>query len=354
MGTVAAVLGYFLDLEVFDDAEQVIQFSLILTAILLPVSWCSTFFTPNSHWFGSDGWLSTYLVVVSITYLAIAVSLRIRPTKNAKTCGVANTLGLLAWGVAVTVVYGRYGVSGLDANYDIRLVLGVPASIVATFLLAPMLLVLEGESSALRRSAVKRISVGNGVGGASSTLGTPLTNLRTSNRWFPLFFGSSVFLLLASAYAILLRGSGILGFVGGPAIAKSPEEVSTNVYGSVKQGHDLASLTQLAISHSQALTASAKLAGCSFWTAPSLLFPLLHMAGLLAVLPSLYLVTRQWWFRKSVPVPSLVLALPLHAVPLLLCRGLSVLRSASVLTLVIGVWTAFYRQQVDHESKMRI
>jgi hypothetical protein len=162
--------------------------------------------------------------------------------------------------------------------------------------------------------------------------------------------------LLASMYAIFLRGSGIFDFVGGPAVARSHKDVFTNVYGGeqANKQHDLATLAELAISHSNALKASAKLAGSGFWTADSLLGPLLQVAGLLSILPSLYLLTRQSWFSKAVPLTSVVFALPLHAIPLVLCRGISSLRCAALLNLVASILQALHLRQVDQEFKMRI
>jgi hypothetical protein len=353
MGTVAAILGYFLDLEAFGDAVKVIQFTLVLTAVLLPVSGISTFFMARpSHWFGSNGWLSTYLAVVSLTYFSTALCLRHRPTKNAATCAVANTLGLMSWGTAVAILYGRYGVSGLDANYDIRLVLGIPASVVGTLLLSPMLLVLEGEASARKRSAVSRLSTGR-ISSSSPAVGIVLARLRPSNRLYPLFFGSVCVFLAASLYVVCLRGSGLLGFFGGPATSATYYGAGTSP-GNAQSFHDLAALARLAVSHSNAMMASSQLAGSGFWTSHSWTGPIVHLGGVLCCIPTLYLNYQQSWYGKMVPFQSVAMALPLLAVPIFMCWGITLLRWAAACCLLAGTFQAWLIRRIQYESNMRI
>merc|ERR1712110_1222457 len=127
--------------------EQVHTIWLIAVPIFLPVTGLPQFLNiESSHPFGIGGWLSTYLVICSGAAFAFTMSLRSRQTKNSMTRGLANFSAVVAWLFGIIILYGRYGVAGMDDNYDVTHVLGLPASIVGTVALSPLLLALEGES----------------------------------------------------------------------------------------------------------------------------------------------------------------------------------------------------------------
>lgn len=351
VGTIAGVLGHFLDLEEYGDAVQVVQVWMFLSAVIVPFCWFSQMLVKERlHWFGPSGWLSTCLAVVSATALAISFSIHSRKTKNATTSGLTNLAAVISWSCAVAVLHGRFGVAGLDANYEVQTLFWLPISVIGTLLVSPILLLLEGEASH-RRSSTKRLSATSVQ--TTGGFGLHLAQLRRSNRWVPLIFGSVAVLLLASLYAIFLRGSGLFSMFGGPTVSSSHEQVYDAVFGDSNE-QDLATLVKKTMTHGSALAASAKIAGSGFWTARSPLGPLLHLAGVASTLPSLYFLFRRSWWRKSVPTAQVTLALPLNAIPILLCRGIPSLQVTAVIGLVGGLFQASSLRQADHESMMSI
>jgi len=354
MGTVVAVLGYFLALEEYDDVVLVARVWMVVLVIFLPFAWSSKMFVSQAmHLFGPGGWLSTYLAVSCLTSLAIAVSFRVRSTKNATTSSLGNMMCFLSWTCAIALLYGRFGVAGLDADFHVRTMLWVPASVMGTLLVSPILLALEGEVSSRRHSSVKKLATGP-RSTASPVFGFHLTQLNRSNRWVPLFFGSVLVFLLASLFAILLRGS-----TGGSSAAKSHIDVHAKIFkvgdeDAYEMAPDLAELASKAIAQSHALAASARVAGSGFWTAKNIFGPLLHLGGVFATLPSLYLLLKRSWYGYIVPTAQVTLVLPLNAIPLLLCRGLPSLQAAAIMGVTGGVIQAMIMRRADQESMMRI
>ena len=348
IGTIAAVFGYYLNLEEFGEVKQVVQVWLVFTAAGLPFGYVSTFLSlSDSPSVGAGGWLSTYQAVCCLSSLTVSVCVRNRSTKNAATSAIGNMMCVLSWLFAVSLLYGRYGVAGLDANYEIRSVGSIPVPVLGTLVVAPILLALEGEANAQRRSAIKRLSTtakANRPTGLDR--GLTLPHLHRCNRWFPLFFGSVSVFLLAALYVILLRGSGISS-----TVSTTHADLMSNMIG--KSG-DLAALAKMAISRSKVLAASAKLAGSGFWTGGGFVGPLLHLLGVASTLPSLYFLYSWSWLQQPVPTAQVTLVLPLHAIPLLLCRGIPSLTAAAVLTLVGGIVQAMNSRKAEFESRMRI
>jgi hypothetical protein len=125
-GTVSAVLGYFLELQNFDEASQVAKVWIGAFPIFGLIAGVSQFATEGSHPFGMGGWLSTYLALCGGVALAFALVLRYRSTKNASTRGFGNLSCIASWACSVAVLYGHYGVSGLDGGLDRTSVVGIP------------------------------------------------------------------------------------------------------------------------------------------------------------------------------------------------------------------------------------
>jgi len=102
--------------------------------------------------------------------------------------------------------------------------------------------------------------------------------------------------------------------------------------------------------HSYAVIQAAKLAGCSFWTSlhTSYYGPILHFVGILAIVPSLYMVVSSlggWWSwspwgggGRERQVHHLLVwrLLPLNMFPFILCHGIPSLRAASVVGFLVG------------------
>ena len=125
-GTVSAVLGYFLELQNFDEASQVAKVWIGAFPIFGLIAGVSQFATESSHPFGMGGWLSTYLALCGGVTLAFALVLRYRSTKNSSTRGFGNLSCIASWACSIVVLYGHYGVSGLDGGLDRTSVVGIP------------------------------------------------------------------------------------------------------------------------------------------------------------------------------------------------------------------------------------
>jgi hypothetical protein len=351
-GTVAAVLGYFVEQDNFDEVEQIAKAWLLGLMAFFPIAGIPQLLRSGgaAHPFGTGGWLSTYLAVASLSAFSFALSLRFRQGKDSRTRGLGNMGCVIAWLSAVVVLYGRYGVAGLDSNYDVSTIAGIPASVFGTFVLAPMLLALEGETSARAR--------GNRVVIASQRLAgftrLNLPQLTSHNRWFPLFLATVSVLLVASLYAILLRGSGLFSLFGVSAVRTHADLFSGILGSSATETNELAALAEKAISQSMILTTSARLSGSGFWTSTSLVGPSLHLSGVFAMLPSLYLLLSYYWWGSAVVSNQVVAGLPLNAIPILLCRGIPCLTAAALLSVAVATMQLLTRRQSEQASRMRI
>jgi hypothetical protein len=350
-GTVTCVLGYFLELENFNEVDQMAKiwvgaFGLFGLVTGMPVLFSSS---TSMHAFGAGGWLSTYLAVSSLAAFSLTMALRLRSTNSQGTRGLANASCVLSYMFAILVLYGRYGVSGMDDTFTVTTVLGVPASVLGTFLVAPMLLALEGESSSERRSRVSRISAG-GSRPPASTIGLPLPNLSASNRFAPPVAATFLVFFVAALYAIFLRGSFLFG------------SVSTSHYdhydliSKVSGGNSakLAKLAQRSVSHSLSLVVSARLAGSGFWTASNPLGPLIHLGGLVATVPSVFVLLSHMWRGLKVPKSQVIVALPVNLIPLLFCRGVPAIRAAAMVGSIGGLLQLLNMHRSDRRSQMRI
>ena len=336
LGTVAAVLGHYLALEEFSEVTQIFSIWLISLPLLAPIAGLPQLFgSSGAHAFGVDGWLSTYLVVGAIAAFSFCIAVRNRSQKNPATRGIANTSCFVAWGCAIVVLYGRYGVAGLDVNYDVTTILGVPASILGSFVLMPILLALEGEIGTSNRT--RRVS--SSTKSARSFLGINSTKLSTRNVWVVLIVATAAVFCLGTLYAIFLRGAGLGKLFGAGATPNIHEQVFS-VFGSSDANedadhHDLAALAVKVTSHSKALATSAKLAAGGFWTSSSFFWPLWQLFGLIAVLPNLYYLVQEEWLGVRVPSSTVGVSLPLHVFPLL--SGIPTLQAASVVSCCGGL-----------------
>jgi len=352
-GTVAGVLGYFLELEDFDEVEQIVKVWAVAFPIFGFTAAVSTFVRGSAHMFGVGGWLSTYLFVCAFATFGFSVVLRSRDVKDNVSRGLANLCNVFSWVAIMTVLYGRYGVAGLDAGYDVTLILGLPASVFGTFLAALVLFALEGESQSRRSARKVRGTADSSRAKRSSTFGLTLTSLTRSNQFAPSLSSIVIVLVVASAYAILLRGCGVF------EAATSHSDTFSSIFGKGGTSgggaqDDLARMAEKNMIHSRALAVSARLAGSGFWTAKSLKGPLLHLAGLCATLPSLYFVVNNSWTGHKVSSSMLTLLTPLNIFPLIFCRGIPSLRVVAAVGLIFGLLQLLFQRNSTRRSNMRI
>jgi hypothetical protein len=348
-GTVTCVLGYFLELENIDEVDQIAKVWVGAFAVFGFLTGTPQFGVRDDsiHAFGTGGWLSTYLTVSCCVTLSLACVLSARPTKNSATQGLGNLSCVASWLLAISVLYGQFGVAGMDYAFDVTNVLGIPISVFGTFVAAPILLVLDGEVSSARRGRVSRVSTTNAKA-PKSIIGLQLKNLNSSNRLVPLIAGTAAVFLAATFYTILLRGS----FLFDDAVAKSHVDVFAKVFG--KERDVLATMAEKSMSHSQALVTSARLAGSGVWTSDSIFGPLLHLGGFVSTLPSLYFFITQQWKSTPVPKAQVTLALPLTLIPLVLCRGIPSLVASALIGLLGGFYQLISFSNKAQRSQMRI
>ena len=97
------------------------------------------------------------------------------------------------------------------------------------------------------------------------------------------------------------------------------------------------------VSDNEAIASSAKLAAAGIWTSSSLLGPLLHILGVLAVSPTWYCLFM------STDSSKLRIVLPLNIFTIMFSEGIPTLRSASWLGLILGShrWFEFNRKQME-------
>ena len=117
-GTVACVLGYYVEPENFDEVDQMARV-LIGTFALFSIVTCGpSLLIPSvtTPLLGIGGCLSTYPAVSTLTTFALATSLRMRPTRSLRTRSLANLCCIVSFVLAVACLAGRVGISGLDAN----------------------------------------------------------------------------------------------------------------------------------------------------------------------------------------------------------------------------------------------
>ena len=126
LGTVAAVMGYFLETNDFVEAEQIAN---VWGGVGFPVFFVisSVSLSAHAHPFGIGGWASTYLSVCGLVAGAFTVMVRLRDDKNSTTRGYGNLSCVISWLCAIVVVFGRYGVAGVGV-VGVTSIAGIPAS----------------------------------------------------------------------------------------------------------------------------------------------------------------------------------------------------------------------------------
>ena len=246
--------------------------------------------------------------------------------------------------MVILVIYGVYGVSGMDDTFSVTTYFGLSASVLGTLVAAPILFALEGENGIDRQSRVSRIS-GGGSRVKTSPFALTLPNLTDANRLAVAVAATFGVFVLASFYVIFLRGSVLF-----PSVATS----HTDLFLKVKGSSTLAQLAQQTVSHNLPLKVSARMAGSGFWTAPNPLGPVIHLAGLACALPSVFLLVSQIWSRDQVAMGQIIVALPLNLIPLLFCRGIPSVPAAAFVGTVCGFVQVVELHRSTRQSQMRM
>jgi hypothetical protein len=350
-GTVGGVLSYFLDIADFDEAEQVLKVWIGAFPIFMGTAALSQLAKNVAHPFGVGGWLSTYLSVCGLTSLALCIALRMRSEKNSKTRGVGNSSCVFSWACWIAVLFGRYGIAGMDADFGLTTFFGIPASVLGTAVVSLVLLLLEGESSKSngRAHGRKRINAPSqsGTSSGSTWMYLDLAQLTESNRLAPPVFAVATVLVVSSLYAVLLRGL---------VNAATQQRVFDSIYNSGGGSEDLATLAKKNLLHRQAVQTATKLSSASFWTARNPFVPLQYLLGLAASLPSLVGLVLFLWSRAAAAAISIPwgATVPLNLFPLVMCQGLPPLVASAVLGLLGGTYHFLAVRGEQQRSNMRI
>ncbi|KAL7452183.1 hypothetical protein ACHAWC_003904, partial [Mediolabrus comicus] len=338
IGTVAAVMGYFLETQEFGEVEQIAN---VWTVVAFPVFFVisSVSLSAHAHPFGIGGWASTYLSVCGLFAGSFCVLVRLRKDKNSTTRGYGNMSCIIAWLCTIIVIYGRYGIAGVGV-VGVTTVVGIPVSILGTFICSPILLLLEGEGS-------RRSKHGYQISSSKSKRrwhGLVLPNLTRRNWIAPLLAGTACVFLTASLYAIFLRGCGLSKFsflFGTGDVIKNQEDVFSHIFGSQRTTgvgalDDVATMAQKSVVHTKTMIAAARLSGSGIWTAKSIFGPLMHLLGVLATLPSLHHLVKHSWYGKAPLFGKVALVLPLNILSIIIGKGIPTLVAAATVGLIGG------------------
>ena len=334
LGTVCAVMGYFLETQEFGEVEQ---FANVWTIVAFPVFFVisSVSLSAHAHPFGIGGWASTYLSVCGLFAGSFCILVRIRKDKNSTTRGYGNMGCVISWLCAIIVIYGRYGIAGVGI-VGVTTVVGIPVSILATLCSAPILLLLEGEGSRSNKHAYQRSTT------KSKWHGLVLKKLSQRNWIAPLLIGTSGVFVAASFYAIFLRGCGLSKFsflFGTYDTISNHEDVFSHIFGSKRTTgigalDDVATMAEKSVVHTKTMIAAARLSGSGIWTAKNILGPFMHLLGLVATLPSLYYLAMHSWYGKAPLFGKVALVLPLNLLSIAVGRGIPSLVAAAIIGFV--------------------
>uniref|UniRef100_A0A6U6IPV7 Uncharacterized protein n=1 Tax=Odontella aurita TaxID=265563 RepID=A0A6U6IPV7_9STRA len=360
LGTVASALGYFIEVENFDDAQQIAKVWMLAFPAFLLLSGASMLSRAVSSPLSAGGCISTYLIVCGSCNLAFAAAVKHRSNKSPATRSIGNLSCFASWIFGIVVLYGQFGLASIGVPSGT--LFGCPLSIFGTCVVSMVLLLLEGETSERSARTYSLSSQRKKV----TSFGVKLTKLTKRNRFAPPVAGMVIILLASSLFVILLRGCWLLPDVfqsGGKldmGVPKSHEDVFASIYGSnsrttgVLGEEDVATMAQKNLAHSEVVVTAAKLAGSGFWTSQNIFGPLMHLGGALAVMPSLYCLLSQMWEGKKHPAARVMAMLPLNLIPLVLCAGIPSLRAVATLSLLGGILQVIFSRRDEHSAHMRI
>ena len=333
-GTFCAIHHHYCDVNGIRIVSAVLPWSIVFLLVFIIVSIRSSF---------DKGMSIIFLTLCALTLWMWSVALKYRKVKNSTTISLGNALCLTSWLLAVAGVHYRFGLSNVNSVGGSNGIMGLPFSVIGTFLASFIVLCLEQPRDGMAHSrypmhASPRFSIGS----------SPIKIA---------FAATSTVLFCASFYAIVLRGCGI--FLLG--VHKSHEDVFESFYGegsrssaSLDGGNSPGMLK--ALIHNKVVGASAQLASAGFCTSTHWGGPTLHFLGLLALCPNLYsffkfafmpaITTHKW--------DHVAFALPLTLFTLVACRAVTSLSVLVLLTLGGGCYQIFSLNRAQRSRKMRI
>lgn len=344
-GTIACVVAYHVELDSFDEVTEMAKVCVGVFILFLIVTFVASLLISRDfgNLFSQGGCVSTYLTITCCITLSFALALRSRSSKTQTSVSMSNLSCIICYVIAVITILGRFGVAGLDSELEVVVIMGMPASLFGIICIAPVLLVLEGEGAAETRSRAPRMTRPSR---SMDTLGLSMKNLNGSNKFVPPLAATIISFYLVGLYTIIGRGAPFLkiflatshfhlaGAIGG---TDSLSAILRAFRKSKDKKDVLALLAEKASESSRAYSISSHLEESGFWTATSMSGPLLHAVGLLATVPSAYLLLSQSWYGVQAPRAQMLLTLPLNLLPIIACAGTPTIRALGVILVLVGM-----------------
>ena len=206
-------------------------------------------------------------------------------------------------------------------------------SILGTLLSAPILMLLEGEPSDGSKKHYQPSS-------AKSRKGLVMVSLTRSNWFAPLLAGTVTTFTAATVYAIFLRGCGLSKFsllFGAVDETKNLDIMFSSKIPKTGPLADVTKLAQKSIVHTKTMIGAARLNRSGIWTSKSFIEPILHLIGLLVILPGLHSLVDYSWSRKQQQTRRFAMLLPLSILSMLIGKGIPSLVAAALIAFVGGL-----------------
>jgi len=351
--TMAAILGYSRNEKDFSEAIQMSKYGMVVSLVsILNAGLFHISSETTTSLLVLGGYLSTFLSIWGLHSLLLTVAIRSRERKSLNTRATANFYCLLTWLVWTSAIFGGFGLASIDVSSSFRYILGIPASIPCTLMVAPILLLLEGDPK--NRYTNSAISTRN-----LSYLGVTLPLFSRHTRTLIPMLAASFIFIIASFYAILFRGS--VNWLFTHSVHKSYDDMFQSMYGSdarvtfIKNHSEIAGLLQKQINHKNSIAVSSKLAASGFWTSMHRSGPTMHLLGLILSFSTWYTTSSLLTtIKPSSARTSFWSSLPLNIFPLLFCRGIPSLTAAAYLGIIVTSYQHYALKRLEWAGKMKI
>ena len=356
-GTIACVVAYHVELDSFHEVMEMVAVCGGVFILFLIVTLVASLLITRDlgALFSHAGCVSTYLTIACCITLSFALALRSRSSKTQTSISMSNLSCIIGYVLAIITILGRFGVAGLDSELEVMVIMGMPASLFGIICVAPILLLLEGEGAAETRSRAPRTM---GTGRSTDMLGLSLKNLNGSNKFVPPLAATVISFYVVGLYTIFGRGAPLINLFLATShfrFAAGKADSLTAILKAFRKSKDkkdiLALLAEKATENSRAYSISSHLEESGFWTATSMSGPLLHTFGLLATIPSAYLLLSQSWYGVPAPRAQMLFALPLNIIPILACAGTPTIRALGVTLVLVGMVQSMRK---GNRSQMRL
>jgi hypothetical protein len=185
-----------------------------------------------------------------------------------------------------------------------------------------------------------------------TSFGIRFQTISDQQRFLLPFVATGITLILASAYVVLLRGFGNRWWTHD--MHNSYDSVFQNNFGvNSRTTHhdDIADLARKHLVHSKMVAVTSKLAASGFWTSTRVIGPIMHLFGLLSVLPTWYsLLSILLKATLNVSHFTLIALVPFNLFPIFFCRGIPSL----TVTATMGIAVTCHQYYILRHQKRRL